>query len=786
MAIEYDHSVGHEPRIIGARSPRVEDPSLLKGQGCFLDDIQLPGTLHAAFVRSPHAHAHMVSIDATHALKLPGVHAVYTAKELESVLVKLRMPLGFPTTALPQNITPFVLCPKEVCFVGEAVAVVVATSRHIAEDAVELIAVEYEPLPMVHDCRQALEANAPSVRLESPSNELNHFKVAYGDVDAAFSQAHRVVQASLSTHRGAAHPIEGRGVMADFSVQAELTVWSSTQMSHDLRQMLCELLGLNEDRVRVIAPDVGGGFGCKFLVYPEEIAVAACAKLLGQPVKWVEDRSEHFVSAIQEREQFWDVEMALGPQAEILGIRGQMLHDQGAYTPQGINCPYNAATGVTGPYKVGAYHLEVSVVQTNKVPTIPVRGAGYPEAAFVMERLLDLASVELGIGREQIRAKNLVSKAQMPYEKQIKNRAGAPIILDSGDYLHCQEMVLKHIDLEGFKARQLAAKGQGRYIGLGFAHGVKGTGRGPFESGTVKVSPAGLVSVYTGALAMGQGLKTALAQICAEQLGVSASDVEVVCGDTRFVTMGLGGFASRQTVTAGSSVHLAAIQVRKKALKVASQILEASEDDLELRDGFVKVKGTDKQLSLGDISRKLRGVPGYALPPGVEAGLEYSEHWQTEVLAYSHSFHACEVEVDVQTGGVKLLRYVASQDSGKLINPMIVEGQLHGGITHGIGNALFEFMGYDEQAQPFTTTFADYLLPTATEIPDFEILFHESPAPFNPLGVKGVGESGTVPVVATIFSAIDDALGDWKIHLKHAPVSPVKLLEEILTHGSVP
>jgi carbon-monoxide dehydrogenase large subunit len=784
MVAEYDHSLSPTPRLIGERSLRVEDPSLLKGQGCFVDDVQVAGTLHAAFVRSPHAHAKILAVDFAQALQVSGVFAIYSAHELESVLVKLRMPLGFPTNALPQNITPFVLCPKEVCFVGEAVAVVVATSRHIAEDAAEKVLVEYEPLPMVHDCRQALEAVAPPVRLESPSNVLNQFKVAYGDIEAVFQQAHAVIKASMSTHRGGAHPIEGRGVLADFSAQGELTVWSSTQMSHDLRQMLAELLGLHEDLIRVIAPDVGGGFGCKFLIYPEEIVVAACSKLLHRPVKWIEDRSEHFISSIQEREQFWDMEMAVNKAGEVLGLRGQMLHDQGAYTPQGINCPYNAATGVTGPYKVGAYHLEVSVVQTNKVPTIPVRGAGYPEAAFVMERMLDLASVRLGLGRDVIRARNLVSKAQMPYEKKIKNRAGAPIILDSGDYLHCQEMVLGHIDFAGFQSRQLDAKRAGRYIGLGFAHGVKGTGRGPFESGTVKVSPAGKVSVYTGALAMGQGLKTALSQICAEQLGVSSSDVEVVCGDTRFVTMGLGGFASRQTVTAGSSVHLASIQVKNKALKVASQILEASEEDLELKDGFVRVKGTDQQLSLGDISRKLRGVPGYALPPGVEAGLEYTEHWQTEVLAYSHSFHACEVEVDVLTGGVKILRYVASQDSGKLINPMIVEGQLHGGITHGISNALFEFMGYDEQAQPFTTTFADYLLPTATEIPDFEILFHESPSPFNPLGVKGVGESGTVPVVSAVFSAIDDALKDWKIHLKHAPISPVSLLEQILAAGT--
>jgi carbon-monoxide dehydrogenase large subunit len=496
-------------------------------------------------------------------------------------------------------------------------------------------------------------------------------------------------------------------------------------------------------------------------------------------VKWNEDRSEHFVSSIQEREQFWDLEIAVDHDGVILGIRGSMMHDQGAYTPQGINCPYNAATGVTGPYKVPSYHLDVSVRSTNKVPTIPVRGAGYPEAAFVMERLLDKVALKLSLDRAHVRAINLVKTEEMPYTKQIKNRAGAPIILDSGNYLHCQNLVLDKIDFVNFKSRQLQARQEGRFIGLGFAHGVKGTGRGPFESGTVKIAPSGKISVFTGALAMGQGLKTALAQICAQQFGVSPSEVEVISGDTNFVSMGLGGFASRQTVTAGSSVHLAAVSVRKKALKVASQILEAAEEDLDIKNGLVVVKGTDKSITLGEISKKLRGVPGYALPPGIEPGLESVEHWQTEVLAYSHSFHACEVEVDVGTGGIKILRYIALQDSGKLINPMIVEGQLHGGITHGIGNAIFEYMGYDSEAQPYTTTFADYLLPTATEIPNFEIMFHESPSPFNPLGVKGVGESGTVPVVPTIFSAVDSALEDWDFHLNNSPVSPVNIIERI-------
>jgi carbon-monoxide dehydrogenase large subunit len=771
--------VDHQTRVIGSRVKRIEDPKLLIGKGCYLDDIKIENTHHVAFVRSPYAHAKILSVDTTEARKLPGVVGVYKASDLESLMTSLRMPLGFPTNALPKNITPFVLCPEEVCFVGEAIVMVVARSRHVAEDAAALVHVDYQPLGLISDIRDALETHAPSVRSESPSNEVSKFTISYGDTSHIFNHASVIVQEKYSTHRGGAHPIEGRGVLSQYGVNGELTVWSSTQMSHDLRMMLADLMGMDENLVRVIAPDVGGGFGCKFLVYPEEIAVSVAAKHLGVPVKWNEDRSEHFVSSIQEREQFWDLEIAVDHDGVILGIRGSMMHDQGAYTPQGINCPYNAATGVTGPYKVPSYHLDVSVRSTNKVPTIPVRGAGYPEAAFVMERLLDKVALKLSLDRAHIRAINLVKTEEMPYTKQIKNRAGAPIILDSGNYLHCQNLVLDKIDYVNFKSRQLQARREGRFIGLGFAHGVKGTGRGPFESGTVKIAPSGKISVFTGALAMGQGLKTALAQICAQQFGVSPSEVEVISGDTNFVSMGLGGFASRQTVTAGSSVHLAAVSVRKKALKVASQILEATEEDLDLKDGLVFVKGTDKSITLGEISKKLRGVPGYALPPGIEPGLESIEHWQTEVLAYSHSFHACEVEVDVGTGGIKILRYIALQDSGKLINPMIVEGQLHGGITHGIGNAIFEYMGYDSEAQPYTTTFADYLLPTATEIPNFEIMFHESPSPFNPLGVKGVGESGTVPVVPTIFSAIDSALEDWNVHLNNSPVSPVNIIEKI-------
>lgn len=769
-----------ENRVVGRRAKRIEDPALLVGKGRFCDDLNIPGMLHAAFVRSQYAHAYIRSVDTSAALAVPGVTAIHTAASIAPALTRLRMPLGFPTKALPQDCTPFVLCPKEACFVGEPIAIVLAESRAIAEDAAALVTVDYEPLGVVHDARQVLDPNAPRARTEA-SNTLTQFRIAYGDVAGTFARAPHVFKENLAQHRGGAHSMEGRGVIAQFDPLAEsLTLWSSTQMSHDLKFMTADMLGLGENRVRVIAPDVGGGFGAKFLVYPEELAVAAASKLAGRPVKWIEDRLEHFTSAIQERDQFWDMEIAVDADAKILGIRGRLVHDQGAYTPQGVNCAYNAATGVTGPYVVPAYDLDVYVAQTNMPYVIPVRGAGYPEAAFVMERLIDRVARELKLDPIEVRQRNFVKPEKMPYEKPLKSRAGTPIVLDSGDYPEALARVAQAIDYAGFAKRQAAARAEGRYIGLGIANAVKGTGRGPFESGNVTVSPTGRVTIATGALPMGQGIKTALAQIAAEQLGVPHDWVDVVAGDTAAISLGVGGFASRQTALAGTSVHLAAIEVKQKALKVASKMLEVAEGDLVLKDGRVEVQGVPGHgVTLGEISRGLRGVPGYAIPAGMSAGLESTFMWQCDQLTYANACQAVEVEVDVETGGVKLLRFVALADSGRLINPMIVEGQVHGGVVHGIGNSLFERMRYDETGQPLTTTFADYLLPTATEIPSIELLVMESPSPTNPLGVKGVGEAGVIPVTSAIAQAIESALEPFGVRVRSMPVGPVELLEAI-------
>src|SRR6478736_1470402 len=432
-----------------------------------------------------------------------------------------------------------------------------------------------------------------------------------------------------------------------------------------------------------------------------------------------------------------------------------MIHDEGSYTPQGINLPYNASTALPGPYMLPAYQLDVRVAETNKVATMPVRGAGYPEGAFAMERLLDRIADELGLDRAEVRRRNLVPPEKMPYVSPLKTRSGSPVALDSGDFLGCQRMALDAIDYAGFAARQARARAEGRYLGIGLGNGVKGTGRGPFESGIVRIGRSGRISVYTGAMPMGQGIKTALAQICAEQFDVAPDSV---------------------AVAAGSAVHLAAVAVRGKALKVAAHLLEVSVGDLELRDGRIEIAGAPGSgLTLREVAEAVAGVPGYSMPGKFEPGLESMQSFLPDALTYGGGCHAVEVEVDIETCGVKILRYVVVNDSGRVINPMFVEGQLTGGAVHAIGNALFEWMGYDDAAQPITTTLADYVMPGATEVPRIEMTLAEYPSPLNPLGVKGVGESGCVPAIGAIISAVENALAPFGVRIGEYPVTPARL-----------
>jgi len=766
-------------RLIGARIPRLEDRPLLLGQGRFVDDIALAGVWHAAFVRSPHPHAAVRGVDASDALALAGVHAVLTLDDLAPVMAKRRM-LRHSNSGTPlDRYWSFALANGEVSYVGEAVAVVLADDRYVAEDAAALVRVDYDVLPAVADCRKAVASGAPAVRRELNSNIASITTVAYGDAEAAFRTAAHVFHEELWQHRGGAHPIEARGLLAEWR-DGTMTVWASTQKAHDLYQSLTALVDFEESRLRVATPDVGGGFGPKLCVYPEDIAVVAAAKRVGHSIKWIEDRREHFTNAAQERDQYWSIDVAVGAEARLMGIRGRLIHDLGAYALQDVNIPYNSASMISGPYLLPALSIEVTVAATNKTPVSSVRGAGYPQAAFAMERLMDRIARELRLERAEVRRRNLIPKEKMPYTKPLKARSGASMQYDSGDYPACQAQALKAAGWDDFARRQAAARAQRRYLGIGLAHGIKGTGRGPFESGRVTVSNTGRVSVFTGAAAIGQGLRTALAQICAGELGMRAQEITVVPGDTGGVSLGLGAFASRQTVTAGSSVLLAARAVAGKAKKLASHLLEAAEHDLEIADGEVRVLGAPQlAVKLGELARILKGAPGYGFPADIDPGLEANVNWRTDALAYANACHVAEVEVDVETGGVTLVNYVAVQDSGTLINPMLVDGQVRGGIAHGIGNAMLEWMGFDESGQPVTTTFADYLLPGATEVPAIETHYLETPSPLNPLGAKGVGEVSTIPTAAAVISAIEDALQPFGVRIAQTPVTPQKLVELI-------
>lgn len=765
---------------VGLHTKRLEDEALLTGTARFLDDIPVDGVLHACFVRSSQAHAKIKSMRLQAARDMPGVVAVFAQQDLFGEITSWRMPLGFPLAVLPEDTTPFVLAANEVAFVGEAIAVVIANSRHQAEDAAVRVEIEYEVLEAVVDCRQSVVDGAPLVRTEIQSNILQDYCLVYGDCDDAFGKSTVTINEEFWVHRGCAHPMEGRGVLAVVEKSTnELTVWSSTQLAHELHYTLALMLGQPEDLLRVITPDVGGGFGAKFMIYPEEIVIPAVARKLGRPVKWVEDRRENFLTSIQERDQYWSVSLAADSQGRVLGIRGSFIHDHGAYTPQGTNVPYNAASSMTGPYIVPAFKLDVKVAYTNKVPVATVRGAGYPQATFVMERLLDMLSVKLGIDRAECRRRNLIPPAKIPYTKLLKSRAGMPLTIDSGDYPALLATALQAIDFDGFEQRRKTSSSPHCLKGIGIANGVKPTGRGPFESARVRVQPSGRISIYTGALAMGQGIKTTLAQICAAHFGLAAQAIDVSAGDTASISYGMGGFASRQSIMAGSAVNEAAFKVSQKAVAAAAAVLNVAQSDLVLSNGEVHTKDHTHRISLARLAMLLKGVPGYTLPIAGDPGLDETVHFHCDAQTYAGASHACEVEVDPFTGGVTIMRYVAVHDSGNIINPQLAEGQVHGGVAHGMGNALFEWMGYDQNGQPLTTTFAEYLMPMAPEVPNMEVIFAPSPTSLNPLGVKGIGECATIPVAAALISAVEDALRDYGVKINEFPLTPVRLLELI-------
>ena len=765
----------------GARVLRKEDPALLTGKGRYVDDIKLPGMLHAAVLRSPHPHAGIRGIDKTRALALPGVHAVVTYADLPESMRKQKVPLLVPNPAIKQLFMPHCLACDEVCFVGDPIAIVVADNRYLAEDAAALVDIDFELLDAASDCAVALEKGAPASHRDidpALGNLGALIPLSVGNSDAAFAAAAHVFREKIFQHRGGPFFMECRGMIAvPDPVQEELLIYVSSQGPHRHKRVLLDLFDWADHQLRIVTPDVGGGFGPKGSFYAEYGALAATAMLLRRPVKWIEDRHENFLSTQQERDQYWDLEIAVDKDAKILGIRGKLIHDSGAYMPWGVVLPWITASTVPGPYVLPTYKIDVHCVLTNKVPTSPVRGAGRPEAVVVMERLVDRVARELKLDRAEVRRRNFIQPSQMPYKVGIIFRDGRPVTYDSGDYPAAQAKALAYVDYDGFLARQAEARKQGRYIGLGFANAVEATGLGPYESATARVSTSGKITIYTGATPQGQAHKTTLAQIAADQFGCTPDDITIVTADTATTGLGVGSFAARTAVNAGNSVHLASIQVADKIKQFAADMMEVSEGDITLENGFAKVAGSDIKRSFREISARAVGMPGFSMKGGPEPGLEGTSHFTPDQSTFANGTHVAEVEVDIETGHVTILRYVVMHDCGTVINPMVVEGQVVGGVIHGVGNAFFERMLYDDQANPISTHFGDYLLPLATDSPNVEILHTETPSPLNPLGVKGAGEGGTIPAIATLLSAVESALEPFGVNILEAPISAERIVE---------
>ncbi len=768
-----------EHRYLNARVRRNEDARLLTGRARFVDDVQLPGMLHAAFVRSDYAHGRLLQVDVSAARERPGVVAVFTADDLGEYLQPA--PLLVPPPPIAGLVfharTHLALARGKVRYVGEPVAVVIAENRYVAEDAARDVLVDVEPLDVAVDLEAALVHGAPLVHEDLTSNVAALVEQGKGDYAAARATADLLVSRRFLYDRGASAAIENRAVVAQWDRLAEeLTIWDTTQAPIPIRNGMAARLGLLESQVRVVAPFVGGGFGPKIMMfYPEELVVPWAAMRIGRPVKWTEDRRENFYATTQERGQVHDAEMALTRDGRILGVRDHFLFDTGAYDPYGLTIPINTQCTLLGPYDIPNYDSRFTAVFTNKPIVTPVRGAGRQHGVFVSERLLDIAARELQIDRVEIRRRNLLSADRFPHNHGIMFQDSAPLVYDSGNYLPVLERAAEMIGYEQFEQEKARLRAEGRRVGLGIVCYVEGTGIGPYEGARVTVEPSGQVRVATGVGTQGQGHYTVFAQIVAEVLGVDVSGVRVVTGDTREFQWGTGTFASRGAVVAGSACHAAASAVRVKALALAGQLLGVGVDRLRLEGGRVYVDGEpDRGYSLGDLARRANPLRG-AVRPGSEPGLESTAYFGPDRGSTASGVHAIIVEVDAETAMVQVKRYVVVHDCGTMINPLLVEGQIHGGVAHGIGNAFYEQLVYDEQGQLMNASLMDYLLPTATDVPPIETDHRETPSPFNPVGLKGVGEAGCIPTGAAFAQAVEDALDDLGVEILEIPQSPEKL-----------
>ncbi|MBB3086407.1 aerobic carbon-monoxide dehydrogenase large subunit [Geodermatophilus sabuli] len=781
-------------KLFGEPVRRREDARLITGKGRYLDDIG-HRALAAAFVRSPHAHARIVDIDVEPALDVEGLVAIYTYEDLTGPLAE-PLPVLIPHPQLTAPRTGYPLANGEVNHVGEPIVMVVATDRYLAEDAAERIVVTYEELPVVVGV-DAARAAEHTVHEEIPDNVAARHHQETGDVEPALASAPHTLSFTQYIERSACTPMEGKGVHARWDADdSSLRVYTSTQASTSVRAAIAAKLELSLDAVEVIAPDVGGGFGVKIVhPWPEELLVPMAAIALGQEVKWAEDRREHFISSAHERQQRQEVTVGYDDDGRITALDVHIWHDNGAYTPYGIIVPIITATQLVGPYAIPVYRVVVESVYTNTVIVTPYRGAGRPQGCYAMERTMDRIADALGLDRALVRERNLIQPDQFPYDHRLTFQDGRPVIYDSGDYPGLLDKLRTLVGWEQAETLRADAEARGRLLGVGMALYVEGTGPGPYEGGHVQVLGSGKVLVSTGLTSQGQGHETAFAQIVASELGVPIEDVEVTTGDTRRFGYAVGTFASRAAVMSGNAIALAARGVREKALRIAADVLEADPGDLEIEEGVVQVKGTPGASiplrTVAVLSNPLRyafdeaakqatqfaGPGDDSKPPVAEGdapGLEHRDYYSPIRSTFASGAHAAIVEIDPTTWEIDVVKYAVVHDCGNVVNPMIVEGQVHGGVAQGIGGALYERMAYDDSGQLQNASFMDFLMPYASEIPDVVIDHQQTPSPLNPLGLKGAGEAGVIPGTAAIASAIEDATGR---RIASMPISPTELYD---------
>jgi aerobic carbon-monoxide dehydrogenase large subunit len=772
-----------ETRYIGQRIKRNEDPRLLTGQALFVDDVHLPGMLHASFVRSPYAHGRILSIDVSAARKRPGVIAVYTADDLGDYWKPGPLLVSPPPIERLRfnERCQLPLAKDKVRHVGEAIVLIIAESRYIAEDAAEDVWVDIEPLDAVVELEDALKPETALIHEELGENLAAHVIQERGNYTEAVRKADLVLKRRFVYDRGTAAAIENRGIVADWDPRTQqLTMWDTTQAPVIIRNGMAARLGLSESQVRVIAPFLGGGFGPKIMMfYPEELVIPWAAMKLARPIKWIEDRQENFFATSQERGQIHDAEIALTKDGTIIGVHDVFLHDSGAFDPYGLTVPINSQCTLLGPYNVPNYYSEFKAVFTNKPIVTPYRGAGRQHGVFVMERFLDMAAKELGIDPVEIRRRNFLPPNSFPHDNNIIYQDFAPLVYDSGDYRPIIEKAIERIGYHDFITNeQPRLRAEGKHVGIGVVCYVEGTGIGPYEGARVTIGTNGKVNVATGVGTQGQGHFTSFAQIVAEQLGIDVRDIHISTGDTSEFHWGAGTFASRGTVVAGSACHQAAKAVRQKILRMASERLDnVPEDNLELVGGTVRIKNVpESAIKLGDLASDANPSRG-AVEPGTEPGLEATSYFGPKTGSTASGVHACILEVDPQTMLIKVLKYVVVHDCGPVVNPLILDGQVQGGVAQGIGNAYFEQLVWDESGQLMNASFMDYLLPTATDVPRVIVDHLETPSPLNPLGVKGAGEAGAIPVGPLYAQAIENALHDVTLEITEIPLSPNRLYE---------